>query len=233
MTLESRLECLEIVTPDPANRSPVASVVVLHGLGADGSDFLPVARAMNLAGVGPVRFVLPSAPARPVTRNGGYVMRAWYDLYPPSEEPASPRQEDVEGLRQSRLMVQALLDREVERGIPSERTVLMGFSQGCAMALLTGLRAPRRLAGLVALSGYLPLAEATAAEAHPANRGIPVFMGHGDGDDIVDPARGRAARDALLDLDCRVDWHTYPMGHELCLDEVGDLNAWLQRVLAV
>lgn len=227
---DTRIELIEFTTCDDANARPVASIVVLHGLGADGSDFVPVAQAMDLSAVGPVRFVFPSAPVRPVTLNGGYEMRAWYDIEPPA--PDGTRREDGPGLRQSQALVQQLIDREVQRGVPAERVVLMGFSQGCAMTLLAGVRAPQRLAGLVALSGYLPLADATAAERSQANRDTPVFMAHGDQDDVVVPARGEAARDTLTALGQPVDWRTYPMGHEVCMDEVRDLNTWLVQRMA-
>ena len=227
---DTRIELIEFTTGGNANARPVASIVVLHGLGADGSDFVPIAQAMDLSAVGPVRFVFPSAPVQPVTINAGYEMRAWYDIHPPG--PDGTRREDGPGLRASQALVQQLIDREVQRGVPAERVVLMGFSQGCAMTLLAGVRAPQRLAGLVALSGYLPLAGSTVAERSLANRDTPVFMAHGDGDDIVVPARGEAARDALAALGQPVDWHHYPMGHEVCMDEVRDLNAWLVQRLA-
>ena len=227
---DTRIELIEFTTGVDTQAQPVASVVVLHGLGADGSDFVPVAQAMDLSAVGPVRFVFPSAPVRPVSINGGYEMRAWYDIYPPN--PGGARREDEAGLRESQAIVQQLLDREAQRGVAPGRTVLMGFSQGCAMTLLAGLRVPQRLAGLAALSGYLPLAGATAAERSTANRDTPVFMAHGDQDDIVVPARGEAARDTLLALGQPVDWRQYPMGHEVCMDEVRDLNAWLVQRLA-
>jgi phospholipase/carboxylesterase len=230
MTATPAIELIEYLTGDDAGATPVASIVVLHGLGADGRDFVPIAQELDLRAVGPVRWVFPSAPVRPVTLNGGYPMRAWYDIYPPGAD--GTRRDDVAGLRESQAIVQHLLDREAARGVPAGRTVLMGFSQGCAMTLLAGLRAPQRLAGLVALSGYLPLAAATAAERHPANRDTPVFMAHGDFDDIVVPARGEAARDALLALGQPVQWHPYPMDHSVCLEEVRDLNAWLLTVLA-
>jgi len=226
------LDCIELITGPNPQAQPVASVVVLHGLGADGNDFVPIAQELDLSAVGPVRFVFPSAPVRPVTINGGYVMRAWYDIYPPSTQPGVQRREDDAGLRQSQAQVQALLDREAARGVPSERTVLMGFSQGCAMSLLTGLRAPQRLAGIVGLSGYLPLATTTAAERSTANARTPVFLAHGSHDSVVVPSRGEAARDALLALGQPVQWHTYAMEHSVCADEVADLNDWLLRVLA-
>ncbi len=218
------LETLELQTGD----HPVASIVVLHGLGADGNDFVPIAQELDLSAVGPVRFVFPHAPVRPVTLNGGLPMRAWYDIL--GSDLA--RREDEPGLRQSMAQVQALLDREAERGIAPERTVLMGFSQGCAMALLTGLRAPRRLAGLVGLSGYLPLAASTAAERSAANRTTPVFLAHGRQDPMVVLARGEATRDALQALGQPLQWHTYPMPHSVCAEEIADLNAWLLQVLA-
>jgi phospholipase/carboxylesterase len=224
------LDCLELVTGDP-HATPVASVVVLHGLGADGNDFVPIARELDLTAVGPVRFVFPSAPVRPVTVNGGYEMRAWYDIFPPSTQPGVPRREDEAGLRQSQAQVQALLDREAQRGVPPDRTVLMGFSQGCAMSLLTGLRAPRRLAGVVGLSGYLPLAALTAAERSVANQGVPVFLAHGRHDGVVVPSRGEAARDVLQALGYPVRWRTYGMEHSVCAEEVADLNAWLLDIL--
>jgi phospholipase/carboxylesterase len=218
------LDTLELQSGD----HPVASILVLHGLGADGNDFVPIARELDLSAIGPVRFVFPHAPVRPVTVNGGMKMRAWYDIYGPD----LVRREDEAGLRASVADVQALLDRETERGIPPGRTVLMGFSQGCAMALLAGLRAPQRLAGIAGLSGYLPLAATTAAERNAANHGVPVFMAHGQFDPIVVPARGMASRDALLALGYAVEWHDYPMAHSVCMEEIEDLNAWLLKVLA-
>lgn len=227
------LEIIEFVAGGDPAAQPVASIVVLHGLGADGSDFVPIAQELDLSAVGPVRFVFPSAPVRPVSINGGYEMRAWYDIYPPSTNPAVARREDDAGLRASQGIVQRLLDREAERGVASERTVLMGFSQGCAMTLLAGLRAPQRLAGLVALSGYLPLTEHTAAERSEANQHTPIFLAHGSHDPVVVVQRGEAARDTLHTLGYNVDWFTYPMEHSVCPQEVVDLNRWLLQVLAV
>jgi len=231
--MTSSIELIEFTTGGDPAAQPVASIVVLHGLGADGRDFVPVAQAMDLSAIGPVRFVFPSAPVRPVTINGGYEMRAWYDIFSLGTDPAALRKEDEVGLRESQAIVQQLVEREVQRGVPAHRVVLMGFSQGCAMTLLAGVRAPQRLAGLVALSGYLPLASTTAAQASEANRGVPVFMAHGDADDIVVPARGEAARDALAALGYPVDWRSYPMGHEVCMEEIADLNVWLVQLLAV
>jgi len=225
----SSIEIIEFVTGGDATAQPVASIVVLHGLGADGRDFVPIAQELDLDAIGPVRFVFPSAPVQPVTINGGYEMRAWYDIHPPG--PDGARLEDEQGLRASQAIVQRLLDREAERGIPPERTVLMGFSQGCAMTLLAGLRAPKRLAGLVALSGYLPLPHTLEAERSDANRDVPIFLAHGTLDPVVEVARGMHARDTLQALGYSVQWHTYPMEHSVSAEEVVELNAWLLEVM--
>ncbi len=226
------LDTIELISGPDRQATPVASVVVLHGLGADGTDFVPLAQELDLSAVGPVRFVFPHAPVRPVTVNGGFAMRAWYDIFPPSSLASVARREDEPGLRAACQQVQALLDREAARGVPPERTVLMGFSQGCAMALMAGLRAPQRLAGVVGLSGYLPLASTTAAERSQANQGVPIFMAHGQHDSVVVPQRGTESRDALRVLGYPVVWHDYPMAHTVCAQEVAHLNAWLLEVLA-
>ncbi len=226
------LETLEAVSGGDAAAQPAASIIVLHGLGADGNDFVPIARELDLRALGPVRFVFPSAPVLPVTLNGGYRMRAWYDIHPPSANPAVPRLEDEAGLRAAQGLVQGLIDREVTRGVPAHRIVLMGFSQGCAMTLMTGLRAPQRLAGLVGLSGYLPIAETTAAERGEANRDTPIFLAHGEDDPMVTIDRAIASRDELQRLGYAVEWHSYPMEHTVSTQEVDDLNVWLLEVLA-
>lgn len=226
------LETLEALSGGDAAAQPVASIIVLHGLGADGNDFVPIARELDLSTVGPVRFVFPSAPVQPVTLNGGYRMRAWYDIHPPSANPAVPRLEDEPGLRAAQGLVQGLIDREVTRGVPAHRIVLMGFSQGCAMTLMTGLRAPQRLAGLVGLSGYLPIASTTDAERGEANRATPIFLAHGEDDPMVTIDRAIASRDELQRLGYDVEWHTYPMEHTVSTQEVDDLNAWLLKVLS-
>jgi phospholipase/carboxylesterase len=209
--------------------SPRATIIVLHGLGADGNDFVPVAHELSLQQVGPVRYVFPHAPTRPVTVNGGYVMRAWYDIF---GFDARELREDERGLRASQAQVEALIAREQERGIPAARVVLAGFSQGCAMTLMTGLRHGERLAGLVGLSGYLPLATRTDAERHDANRETPIFLAHGTGDPVIPIARARQSRDVLVALGHAVEWHEYPMPHSVCAPEIADLNRWLVRVLA-
>jgi phospholipase/carboxylesterase len=218
------LEAIEIET----GANPTASVVVLHGLGADGNDFVPICDELDLAAVGSVRFLFPHAPMRPVTLNGGYVMRAWYDIL----GTELVRHEDEAGLRASRDGIEVLLARERARGIAPGRTVLMGFSQGCAMALMTGLRHDARLAGIVGLSGYLPMAARTAAERTDANRDTPVFLAHGLHDPVVPLARASASRDALQALGQPIDWRTYPIEHTVSLEELRDLERWLAGVLA-
>jgi phospholipase/carboxylesterase len=207
--------------------APTASIVVLHGLGADGNDFVPIAQELDLRAIGDVRFVFPHAPVRPVTVFGGQHARAWYDIL----GTEGGGREDEAGLRTSLVQVQALLDREAARGIAPGRTVLMGFSQGCAMTLLAGLRAPQRLAGLVGLSGYLPLAASTAAERSAANHDVPIFLAHGRLDPVVIFERGTASRTALAALGYAIDWHEYRMEHTVCPEEIEDLNRWLVKVL--
>ncbi|MEO5685822.1 MAG: carboxylesterase [Burkholderiaceae bacterium] len=208
--------------------SPTASVIIMHGLGSNATDFIPVARQWNLRAVGDVRFVFPEAPVRPVTLNGGMRMQAWYDILGAD----LLRREDEKGLRESAVDVQALIAREIAQGIPASRIVLGGFSQGCAMTLLAGLRAPQRLAGLLGMSGYLPLAATTAVECSEANRGVPIFLGHGRADPIVPFDRALATRDALVALGYPVEWHDYAMQHSVCEDEILHMQAWLLKVLA-
>jgi phospholipase/carboxylesterase len=201
--------------------APDASVIWLHGLGADGHDFLPIVRELALAVA--VRFVFPHAPMRPVTINDGAIMRAWYDVL----ALEGPRREDEAGIRASARRVAALVAAELARGVPPGRVLLAGFSQGGAMALQVGLRHRVRLGGLLVLSGYLPLAHTVAAEASPAGRGTPVFLAHGTADPLVPLARARAARDRLAALGCPVEWHEYRMAHAVCEAEIRDVGAWL------
>jgi phospholipase/carboxylesterase len=215
------LKTIEIET----GPNPRATVVLMHGLGADGNDFVPIAGEMDLSAVGPVRFVFPNAPQMPVSINSGYVMPAWYDIYPDRSR------EDEAGLRQSMAAIEEILAVEKARGVPAGRIVLAGFSQGCAMALLTGLRHAEKLAGIVGLSGYLPLANETAAERHTANAATAVFLAHGQHDDVVVMGRAVAARDTLKGLGYDIQWSEYPMGHSVCMEEVADLEQWLLRVL--
>lgn len=208
--------------------NPTATVLLMHGLGAGADDFVPFVPQLELAGIGPVRFVFPQAPTMPVTINGGYRMPSWYDI----RVTDLGREEDADGLRASRDAIEALIAREKQRGVAARRIVLAGFSQGCAMALLTGLRHAERLAGVVGMSGYLPIASTTAEERHPANADLPVFLAHGTRDGVVPLARAEATRDALTALGHPVEWHTYPMEHTVCPPEVRQVDLWLQRVLA-
>jgi len=216
------LETVEITTGEP----PVASVIWLHGLGADGHDFAAIVPELNL----PVatRFVFPHAPVRAVTINQGARMRAWYDLL--SLERID--REDEEGIYASAAAIDALIDAEVERGIPADKIVIAGFSQGGSIALHVALRHPSRLAGVLALSTYLPLATKLGAEKSPANASIPMFMAHGVDDPVVPEALGRSSRDCLRGLGYEVDWNTYPMDHSVCAQEVADISRWLHSQLA-
>ena len=215
------------VIESQTGENPLATILVMHGLGADGRDFLPIAQQLDLSAIGPVRFLFPNAPSIPVTVNGGYVMPAWYDLL----GAELVKREDEAGLRQSRASIEALIANEKARGIAANRIVIAGFSQGCAMALMVGLRHADRLAGVIGMSGYLPLAGLTAAERSSASEGMPIFLGHGSRDGIVPVDRARASRDALQAMGYSVDWHEYPMEHSVCPEEIGDIQAWLLRVL--
>ncbi|MEP6558272.1 MAG: dienelactone hydrolase family protein [Burkholderiales bacterium] len=207
--------------------NPTAAVILMHGLGADGNDFVPICNELDLSGVGPVRFVFPNAPVMPVTVNNGYSMPAWYDIFGAN----LVQREDEAGLRRSLASIEQLIAHEKQRGIPARRIVIAGFSQGCAMALLTGLRHKERLAGIAALSGYLPLAATTGAERSEGNRDVPIFQAHGQRDGVIPIARAEASRDALVALGYEVQWHAYPMEHSVCAEEIMDLGTWLQRVL--
>lgn len=216
------LETVEIET----GAKPAASVIWLHGLGADGHDFEAIVPELDLPGA-PIRFVFPHAPMQPVTINAGMVMRAWYDVGGPAN-----KREDESGVRASQAHVEALMAREKERGTPARRLVLAGFSQGGAIALHTGLRHRERLAGIMALSCRLPVADKLAAEAQAPNRDVPIFMGHGSADPVVAFAMGRQSRDLLQEQGYAVEWHEYRMPHAVIAEEIRDIGAWLQRVLA-
>ena len=221
---ELLLQCVEVQT----NPSAGATVILLHGLGADGYDFVPVVRELETHGAPAARYVFPHAPTMPVTINGGYIMRAWYDILGTD----LVRREDEHGIRASQGQVEALIEREVERGVPRARIVLAGFSQGGAITLHTGLRQPQPLAGLIALSCYLPLADSFSKEAAAASRGVPLFLAHGTQDPVVPIARGAASRDALKAAGYDVEWHDYPMPHSVSAEEIRDIAAFMQRVLA-
>lgn len=215
------------VTLEPAAPA-IASVVLLHGLGADGWDFVPIVEELRLPDACPVRFVFPHAPLRPVTVNAGYVMRAWYDITSFTPEGRA----DALGLAESVARVNAYLQMEIARGVAASRTVLAGFSQGGAVALSAGLRFPERLAGILALSSYLPFPERLAAEHSAAALHVPILMCHGRMDPVVHFAMGTEARDTLKAQGHAVEWHEYPMQHEVCAEELAEIGRWLSARLA-
>jgi phospholipase/carboxylesterase len=220
----SLLETVEIATGD----HPEAAVIWMHGLGADGNDFVPIVRELDLSECPAIRFVFPHAETMPVTINNGYVMRAWYDILGMD----LVRREDEVGLRKSQQQIEQLITREIERGIPAEHIILAGFSQGCAMTLQTGLRHPKKLAGLLCLSGYLPLADKLPAECSEANRSTPIFMAHGRVDPVVQIARAETSRDFLTRLGYAIEWKDYSMPHSVCEEEIDDIGHVITRWLS-
>lgn len=204
-----------------------ASMICLHGLGADGHDLIPIAAELALPEDLGLRFIFPHAPYRPVTVNSGYVRRAWYDI----AHPVLTRDEDSVAIRESERLVRALIQGEIDRGVAAKRIVLAGFSQGGAIALHTGLRYSERLAGVLALSTYLPLADTLESEASAANRGLEILLAHGAQDPLVPLALATTSRTILQRLKYDVAWHIYPMGHGLCAQELRDIARWLLRVL--
>lgn len=224
--MSNLLDTVEISTGD----HPTASVIWMHGLGADANDFVPIVRELDLRACPAIRFVFPNAPQIPVTLNGGYVMRAWYDIAAAGTDIS--KREDEQGLRQSQQQIQALIARENERGIATDKIVIAGFSQGCAMTLQTGLRHPEKLAGLMCLSGYVPLADKLASERHAANQATPIFMVHGTEDPVIPVQRAEQSRDLLSSLGYQVEWHSYWMQHSVAAQEIIDIGNWLRKVLA-
>jgi phospholipase/carboxylesterase len=218
------LRCVEIEPDRPAR----AAVIWLHGLGADGHDFEPVVPELGLSPELAVRFVFPHAPSIPVTINGGYVMPAWYDILGIDLDSRA----DSAGILRSAERVRALLERERERGIESERIVLAGFSQGGAIALYLALSMEESLAGVMALSTYLPL-DPTAKDRSHSPRTLEVFQAHGTADPMIPPGLGMLARERLLELGCHVEWHTYPMAHQVCALEIEHIGHWLSKRLAL
>jgi phospholipase/carboxylesterase len=217
------LQTVEIETAP----SPIASVIWLHGLGADGHDFEPVVPEIVKKGERAWRFVFPHAPVRAVTINGGMSMRAWYDILGFERTTA----EDTAGFRDTDALVRELIEREAERGISAGRVVLAGFSQGGAVTLYSGLRYRERLAGLMALSTYLPMGAALEAERAAANQGVPIFMAHGIDDPVLPIAMGASARETLTRLGYPVEWHQYRMAHAVCQPEIAEIRQYLMRVL--
>ena len=205
--------------------NPKVSVIWMHGLGADGSDFVPIVRELDLTGCPAIRFVFPNAPQIPVSVNGGYVMPAWYDI----RSADLLNREDEAGLRASQKSIEELLAVELAGG--AQKIILAGFSQGCAMALQTGLRQQTKLAGLLCLSGYLPLHQVVAQERHPANQQVPIFMAHGRADPVILLQRAVDSRDALIKMGYPVEWHEYNMPHTVALEEIDDIGSWFRRIL--
>ena len=212
--------------------NPTAAVIWLHGLGASGDDFAAIVPELDLRGCPAIRFVFPHAPAMPVTVNGGYVMPAWYDIFGTELGTGAVKREDASGIAKSQQAIEALIANEVARGISPAKIVIAGFSQGCAVALHTGLRHSAKLAGIMALSGYLPLASTVAAERSAANASTPIYMAHGTQDPVVMLNRAEASRDVLQALGYPVQWHTYVMPHSVHPQEVADISAFLKQVLA-
>ncbi|MES1950583.1 carboxylesterase [Salinisphaera sp. S4-8] len=218
------LDCIEIEPKTSAR----ASVIWLHGLGADGNDFVPIVDELGLGADHGIRFVFPNAKTRPVTINNGMAMRAWYDI----KGMAIADKQDAEGIRDSASEIEQLIAREAERGIAAESIVIAGFSQGGAIALHTGVRHADRLAGIMGLSTYLPLAETLADEASQANRQTPILMAHGSQDPVVPVQLGQTSRDHLLDAGYDVAWKEYPMQHQVCMPEIATIGRWLgERLL--
>jgi phospholipase/carboxylesterase len=227
MESQSLLETIEIETaPQPA-----AAIIWLHGLGADGNDFAPIVPELGLNDNPAIRFVFPHAPMQPVTINNGYIMRAWYDVLPGDLEGRG-RQADEKGVRSSQAALGGLIARENSRGIPTNKIVLAGFSQGGAVALHTGLRYSERLAGIMALSAYLPLADTLAAQATPINRKLPIFIAHGSEDTMIPLSMAMRSRQTLEQSGYEPQWHEYPMGHSVCLEELRDIAQWLRGILS-
>ena len=216
------LEVIEIET----GPKPSAAVIWLHGLGADGHDFEPIVPELRLPASKPVRFIFPHAPQRPVTINNGMRMRAWYDIL-----QMGGGAEDEAGIRESQALLENLVSNETKRGVPRDKIVLAGFSQGGAIVLQTALRHPERLAGVMALSTYLPLRTKLEKERNSANNSVPIFMAHGKFDDIIPIDRARQSRDLLKKLNYPVEWREYPMPHSVCAEEIADLSAFLVKLL--
>jgi phospholipase/carboxylesterase len=222
-TAKDTVETIEVET----GTKPTGAVIWMHGLGADGHDFEPIVPQLVQRGERALRFVFPNAPVRPVTINGGYAMRAWYDISGLDRNSA----QDEKGVRASDALVRDLIKRENGRGIATERIALAGFSQGGAMALYTGTRYPEKLAGIMALSCYMLLAKNFETERSAANRATPIFMAHGRMDNVVHPQLGEDSRQLLEKTGYAVEWHTYPMPHAVSPEEITDIAAWLKRVL--
>ncbi|MDR1311326.1 MAG: dienelactone hydrolase family protein [Burkholderiaceae bacterium] len=210
-------------------KNPVMSVIWMHGLGDHGSSFVPIVRELDLTGVPPIRFLFPHAPERPITINGGFRMRAWFDIYGGFDDA---REEDTEGVQESQKYILELLDMEQKRGVSPDRIILAGFSQGSAMALHAALCHPEKLGGVIGLSGYIPLITQFPENRHPANQSTPIFLAHGRHDEVVPYSRALDAKQLLSALNYTVEWHAYDMPHTLSLEEIHDISRWLRTLFA-
>ena len=219
------LDCITLEPDSPAT----ACVIWMHGLGADGNDFVPIVPELNLPTGHGVRFVFPNAPTMPVTINGGYVMRAWYDIVSAELD----KRADEGGVRSSQALIEELIADQRSKGIAADRLLLAGFSQGGVIALQTGLRHPDKLAGIMALSTYLACADSLGVEASAANRQIPLFMVHGSMDPVIPVALAKLSKARLETHGYKVEWHEYGMPHSVCAEEIDDIAAFLKRVLAL
>lgn len=208
--------------------NPTHSIIWMHGLGADGNDFVPIIDELDLPETASIRFIFPHAPKQPVTVNGGFIMRAWYDIRSADLNHA----EDEIGLKKSEQLIAQLIEKEKSRGIASKNIILAGFSQGGVMSLFVGLRYAEKLGGMMVLSGYLPLAQQFEWDAYLMNRTTPIFMGHGSEDMIVPFQLASQSRQQLITQGYRVEWHEYSMAHSVCNEELTDISKWLQRVLS-
>ncbi|HLB42909.1 MAG TPA: dienelactone hydrolase family protein [Gammaproteobacteria bacterium] len=223
MTSNHLLQCIKIEPTLPAKRS----IIWLHGLGADGNDFVSLVPEFNLPHEYPIRFIFPHAPIMPITLNNGYEMRAWYDIHSlTSHHPV-----DKIGIAQSIASISKLIDTEIASGITSTNIILAGFSQGAAIAIMTGICYPQSLAGIIALSGYLPLVNATFDQTNPANRKTPIFIAHGTDDPIVPYIAGKTAGTLLQQAGYPISWHSYPMAHSVCAEEIKDIGEWIKTTL--
>jgi len=219
-------DLLESITINPQSE-PKAVVIWLHGLGADGYDFEPIVPELNLPDSAAIKFVFPHAPKIPVTVNGGYVMRAWYDI----AATDLGEQQDAEGIKRSAEQLNALIKEEIKGGVPAEKIILAGFSQGGAIILQAGLRYPEKLGGIMVLSSYVPLADSLAAEKHSANQDVSIFYAHGEQDDVIPISFAEQSRDLLVEQNYSVEWNSYPMPHAVIPDEIDAISNWLRKII--
>jgi len=222
MSQQKLLPFIEI-NPD---KKALGSVILLHGLGADGNDFVPIVSELNILDNTPLRFVFPSAPHRAVTVNGGYVMPAWYDIISLSHDSHA----DIQGIDESVQQLNALIENEIKLGIPSDKIVVAGFSQGCVIALSSGITYPKKLAGILALSGYLPHAKEFLKNKHDANQKTPIFMAHGTQDTVLPFTMGQVAYNVLRENNFNVSFHAYPVAHTVSIEEIHDIAKWLKEI---